>query len=171
MRDVPRDMQAIGVVVVRGDNVMDGYYMEPEATAAVMSGDWLHTGDMAVWDDENYIHIVDNKKDIIISGGEEHLILIEVEKAIYAHPAVLECAVFAAPDPKWGEGARRGGGAQAREAPRSGRASGVSLAHPPGRIQGPAHCGIHHGAFAEDRHRQNSQTPVARELLGGQAGA
>src|SRR5438093_951620 len=58
MQDVPRDMEAIGEVVIRGDNVMDGYYKEPEGTAAVMSGAWLHTGDMAVWDDENYIHIV-----------------------------------------------------------------------------------------------------------------
>jgi len=95
-------MEAIGEVVIRGDNVMDGYYKEPEGTAAVMSGAWLHTGDMAVWDSENYIHIVDRKKDIIISGGE-NISSIEVEKAICAHPAVLECAVVAAPDPKWGE--------------------------------------------------------------------
>jgi fatty-acyl-CoA synthase len=102
MRDVPRDMQAIGEVVVCGDNVMDGYYKDPEATRSVLTDGWLHTGDMAVWDDENYIHIVDRKKDIIISGGE-NISSIEVEKAISAHPAVLECAVVAAPDPKWGE--------------------------------------------------------------------
>ena len=102
MQDVPRDMQAIGEVVIRGDNVMDGYFREPEATRAVMSGAWLHTGDMAVWDAENYIHIVDRKKDIIVSGGE-NISSIEVEKGICAHPAVLECAVIAAPDPKWGE--------------------------------------------------------------------
>ena len=102
MRDVPRDMQSIGEVVIRGDNVMDGYFKDPEATEAVMSGAWLHTGDMAVWDAENYIHIVDRKKDIIVSGGE-NISSLEVEKAICAHPAVLECAVFAAPDPKWGE--------------------------------------------------------------------
>jgi fatty-acyl-CoA synthase len=102
MNDVPRNMESVGEVVVRGDNVMDGYYKEPEATAAVMSGDWFHTGDMAVWDNENYIHIVDRKKDIIVSGGE-NISSIEVEKAICAHPAVMECAVVAAPDPKWGE--------------------------------------------------------------------
>ena len=102
MQDVPRDMEAIGEVVIRGDNVMDGYYKEPEGTAAVMTGAWLHTGDMAVWDDENYIHIVDRKKDIIISGGE-NISSIEVEKAIFAHPAVFECAVVAAPDERWGE--------------------------------------------------------------------
>ncbi|MBM3776318.1 MAG: AMP-binding protein, partial [Acidobacteria bacterium] len=102
MRDLPRDMASIGEVVVRGDHVMDGYFKDPAGTAAVMTGGWLHTGDMAVWDQENYIHIVDRKKDIIISGGE-NISSIEVEKAISAHPAVLECAVVAAPDPKWGE--------------------------------------------------------------------
>ena len=81
---------------------MDGYYREPQATAAVMTDGWLHTGDMAVWDEETYIHIVDRKKDIIISGGE-NISSIEVERAIAAHPAVLECAVVSAPDPQWGE--------------------------------------------------------------------
>src|SRR5204862_5650493 len=100
--DVPRDMEAIGEVVIRGDNVMDGYYKDPAGTAAVMNGAWLQTGDMAVWDEENYIHIVDRKKDIIISGGE-NISSIEVERAIFAHPAVLECAVVSHPDPQWGE--------------------------------------------------------------------
>jgi fatty-acyl-CoA synthase len=102
MKDVPKDMETVGEVVIRGDNVMDGYFKEPEATAAVMSGDWLRTGDMAVWDRENYIHIVDRKKDIIVSGGE-NISSIEVEKAICAHPSVMECAVVACPDSKWGE--------------------------------------------------------------------
>jgi acyl-CoA synthetase (AMP-forming)/AMP-acid ligase II len=102
MRDVPRDREAVGEVVVRGDNVMDGYYNEPDATKAAITDGWLHTGDMAVWDEENYIYIVDRKKDIIISGGE-NISSIEVEKAIFAHPAVLECAVVSAPDEQWGE--------------------------------------------------------------------
>jgi acyl-CoA synthetase (AMP-forming)/AMP-acid ligase II len=102
LNDVPRDMQSIGEIVMRGDNIMDGYYKEPKATADVMTNGWLHTGDMAVWDEENYIHIVDRKKDIIISGGE-NVSSIEVERAIAAHPAVLECAVVSAPDPQWGE--------------------------------------------------------------------
>jgi fatty-acyl-CoA synthase len=102
MRDVPRDREAVGEVVARGDNVMDGYYNEPEATKAVLTNGWLRTGDMAVWDEENYIYIVDRKKDIIISGGE-NISSIEVEKAIAAHPAVLECAVVSAPDQQWGE--------------------------------------------------------------------
>ncbi len=102
MKDVPRDMNSIGEVVACGDHVMDGYYREPEQTAAVMSGPWFHSGDMAVWNSEGYIHIVDRKKEIIISGGE-NISSIEVEKAIFAHPAVFECAVVAAPDPQWGE--------------------------------------------------------------------
>jgi fatty-acyl-CoA synthase len=95
-------MCTIGEVVVRGDHVMDGYYKDPEGTAAVMSGSWLHTGDMAVWDEENFVHIVDRKKDIIISGGE-NISSLEVEKAIFAHTAVYECAVVGAPDSRWGE--------------------------------------------------------------------
>ncbi len=102
MNDVPRDGQTIGEVVASGDHIMEGYYREPEATAAVMSGPWFHTGDMAVWDEECYLHIVDRKKEIIISGGE-NISSLEVEKAIFAHPDVYECAVVAAPDEKWGE--------------------------------------------------------------------
>jgi fatty-acyl-CoA synthase len=102
LHDVPRDMQTVGEVVVRGDNVMDGYYKDPQGTSAVLTNGWLHTGDMAVWDADNFIHIVDRKKDIIISGGE-NISSIELEKAIFAHPAVLECAVVAAPHDKWGE--------------------------------------------------------------------
>lgn len=102
MKDVPRDMESIGEVVAMGDHIMEGYFKEPEATAAVMSGPWFHTGDMAVWDDDGYIHIVDRKKEIIISGGE-NISSLEVEKAIFAHPDVFECAVVAAPHEKWGE--------------------------------------------------------------------
>ena len=69
---------------------------------AVMTGHWLHTGDMGVWDEDGFIHIVDRKKEIIISGGE-NISSLEVEKAIFAHPEVFECAVVSAPDEKWGE--------------------------------------------------------------------
>ena len=102
MKDVPRDMQAIGEIVTCGDHIMEGYFREPEATAAVMTGPWFHTGDMAVWDEETFIQIVDRKKEIIISGGE-NISSLEVEKAIFAHPEVFECAVVAAPDDTWGE--------------------------------------------------------------------
>src|SRR5260370_23309253 len=102
MNDVPRDMQSIGEVVAAGAHIMEGYFREPEVTASVMSGPWFHTGDMAVWDEEGFIHIVDRKKEIIISGGE-NISSLEVEKAIFAHPEVFECAVVAAPHEKWGE--------------------------------------------------------------------
>ncbi len=102
MRDVPRDATTIGEIIVQGDQVMDGYFRDPEGTRAVMTGNWLHTGDMAVWDEESCVSIVDRKKEIIISGGE-NISSIEVESAIQAHPAVLECAVVSAPDAKWGE--------------------------------------------------------------------
>jgi fatty-acyl-CoA synthase len=101
-RDVPKDMTAIGEILIRGDVVMDGYWNEPEATAAVIENNWLHTGDMAIWDELNYVLIVDRKKDIIISGGE-NISSIEIEKVIAAHPAVYEVAVFGVPDDKWGE--------------------------------------------------------------------
>ena len=102
MNDVPRDAETMGEIVVRSDVVMEGYFKEPAATQGVMTDGWFHTGDMAVWDEETYLHIVDRKKDIIISGGE-NISSIEVEKAIFAHPAVFECAVVAAPDENWGE--------------------------------------------------------------------
>ncbi len=100
--DVPRDGETIGEIIVRGDHVMDGYWKAPEATAEAMTGGWLHTGDMAVWDEENFIQIVDRKKEIIISGGE-NISSVAIENAIFAHPAVLECAVVAMPNDKWGE--------------------------------------------------------------------
>lgn len=101
-RDVPRNMEAIGEIVAQGDHIMDGYYNEPAATEAVIVDGWFHTGDMAMWDEEGYIHIVDRKKEIIISGGE-NISSLEVEKAVFSHPDVFECAVVAAPDDKWGE--------------------------------------------------------------------
>ena len=102
MHDVPKDAQSIGEVVAMGDHIMEGYYNEPDVTAQVMTGPWFHTGDMAVWDEQGFIHIVDRKKEIIISGGE-NISSLEVEKAIFAHPDVYECAVVAAPHEKWGE--------------------------------------------------------------------
>jgi fatty-acyl-CoA synthase len=102
MRDVPRDMSTIGEVVIFGDNVMDGYYRDPEGTQAVMSGPWFHSGDMAIWDPEGFVQIVDRQKDIIISGGE-NISSIEVENALATHPAVAEAAVVGAPDALWGE--------------------------------------------------------------------
>jgi fatty-acyl-CoA synthase len=101
-RDVPRDGKAIGEIVARGDGVMEGYFQQPEATAEVMRGGWFHTGDMATWNEDGYLLIVDRKKDIIVSGGE-NISSLEVEKVVYAHPAVLEATVIPVPDTRWGE--------------------------------------------------------------------
>jgi len=100
--DVPRDGKAIGEIVARSDGVMKGYWKQPEATAEAMRGGWLHTGDIATWNKDGYILIVDRKKDIIVSGGE-NVSSLEVEKTLLANPAVMEVAVIPVPDEKWGE--------------------------------------------------------------------
>ena len=100
--DVARDRTAVGEVIVRSDSVMDGYFGDPEGTSAVLRGGWLHTGDLAVWDEESYVYVVDRAKDIIISGGE-NISSVEVEGAIGAHSGVAECAVVGAWDARWGE--------------------------------------------------------------------
>jgi fatty-acyl-CoA synthase len=102
MSDVPRDGRTMGEIVMRGNIVMKGYYDDPEATAAAFRGGWFHSGDLGVWHSNGYIEVRDRKKDIIISGGE-NISTIEVEQTIAGHPAVLECAVIAIPDPQWGE--------------------------------------------------------------------
>ncbi len=102
MRDVPADAATLGEVVMRGNNVMLGYYEDPEATAKAFAGGWFHSGDLGVVHPDGYIELRDRKKDIIISGGE-NISTIEVEHAIVKHPSVLECAVVAMPHEKWGE--------------------------------------------------------------------
>src|SRR6202035_2649356 len=92
----------VGEIVARGPVVFKGYWKQPEATAETLRGGWIHTGDLAVIDSEGYINIVDRQKDMIITGGE-NVYSTEVEYTLYEHPAVLECAVFGIPDPKWGE--------------------------------------------------------------------
>jgi fatty-acyl-CoA synthase len=102
MHDVPRDAATIGEVVMRGNNVMSGYFADPDGTEDAFRGGWFHSGDLAVWHPDNAIELRDRAKDVIISGGE-NISSIEVEQAICAHPAVLECAVIAVPDERWGE--------------------------------------------------------------------
>jgi len=102
LRDVPADGQSMGEVVMRGNNVMLGYYRDPEATQAAFAGGWFHSGDLGVMHPDGYIELRDRKKDIIISGGE-NISTIEVEHTLVMHPAVLECAVVAMPHEKWGE--------------------------------------------------------------------
>lgn len=102
MEDVAKDGKTIGEVVMRGNNVMKEYYLQPEATAKAFLGGWFHSGDLAVWHPDGYIELRDRLKDIIISGGE-NISTIEIEQLVVRHPAVLECAVVAIPDEKWGE--------------------------------------------------------------------
>ncbi len=101
-KDVPHDGTVMGEILARGDGVMDGYWRQPEATAAATEGGWFHTGDMAVVDRYNYVQIVDRKKEIIVSGGE-NISSLEVEKVLCAHPDVYEAAVIPVPHGKWGE--------------------------------------------------------------------
>ena len=102
MNDVRQDGETLGEVIMRGNNVMKGYFEQPDATAEAFRGGWFHSGDIGVWHPDGYIELRDRKKDIIISGGE-NISTIEVEQTVAAHPAVLECAVVAIPDEKWGE--------------------------------------------------------------------
>jgi fatty-acyl-CoA synthase len=102
MRDVPADGASMGEVVMRGNNVMKGYFEDPEATAQAFRGGWFHSGDIGVLHPDGYIELRDRKKDVIISGGE-NISTIEVEHTLVKHPAVLECAVVSMPHEKWGE--------------------------------------------------------------------
>jgi fatty-acyl-CoA synthase len=100
--DVPHDGKSIGEIIARGDGIMEGYWKQPESSAEALRGGWFHTGDMAVVYEDGYFLIVDRKKDIIVSGGE-NISSLELEKVILAHPAVLEACVIPVPDEKWGE--------------------------------------------------------------------
>jgi fatty-acyl-CoA synthase len=101
-KDVPRDGMTMGEIIARSDGVMAGYWQQPEATAEAMRGGWFHTGDMAVIAENGYIRIVDRKKDIIVSGGE-NISSLDVEKVLLAHSDVYEAAVIPVADQKWGE--------------------------------------------------------------------
>jgi fatty-acyl-CoA synthase len=102
MQDVPADGETMGEVVMRGNNVMKGYFADEAATAEAFRGGWFHSGDLAVMHPDGYIEIRDRAKDIIISGGE-NISTVEVERVLVSHPDVLEAAVVAIPDEKWGE--------------------------------------------------------------------
>src|SRR5262249_53947515 len=102
MRDVPRDGQTVGEIVVRGNVVMRGYYNDPDATARAFKGGYLHRGDAAVVHPDGYVDIRDRLKDVIISGGE-NISSVEVEGVLLRHAAVQEAAVVGMPDTRWGE--------------------------------------------------------------------
>jgi fatty-acyl-CoA synthase len=100
--DVPPDGATTGQIALRGNNVMLGYLKDPEATSAAAPDGWFRTGDIGVRHPDGYIELRDRSKDVIISGGE-NIASVEVEQAIMDHPAVLEAAVIAVPDERWGE--------------------------------------------------------------------
>jgi len=100
--EVRKDEKEVGEIIVRGDIVTRGYWKLPEETEKTIKEGWLYTGDLAVMDEEGYVTIVDRKKDMILTGGE-NVYSTEVENVLYMHPSILECAVIGVPDPKWGE--------------------------------------------------------------------
>jgi acyl-CoA synthetase (AMP-forming)/AMP-acid ligase II len=100
--EVKADNTEVGEIIVKGDIVTKGYWNRPKETVDAVKNGWLYTGDLAVIDKEGYVNIVDRKKDMIITGGE-NVYSIEVENVLYSHPAVLEAAVIGVPDSKWGE--------------------------------------------------------------------
>lgn len=100
--EIKKDEKEVGEIIVRGDIVTKGYWKLPQETAKSIRDGWLYTGDMAVMDEEGYVTIVDRKKDMILTGGE-NVYSTEVENVLYMHPAILECAVVGVPDEKWGE--------------------------------------------------------------------
>jgi fatty-acyl-CoA synthase len=102
MLPVPRDGQTMGEVMFRGNVVMKGYFRNPEATREAFAGGWFHSGDLGIMHPDGYIQLKDRSKDVIISGGE-NISSIEVEEALYRHPAVAVAAVVAMPHEKWGE--------------------------------------------------------------------
>jgi fatty-acyl-CoA synthase len=102
LRDVPADGETLGEIVMRGNNVTTGYYNNPEETARAFAGEWFRSGDLGVMHADGYIELRDRAKDIVISGGE-NIATIEVERALAAHPAVVEAAVVGIPDERWGE--------------------------------------------------------------------
>src|SRR5208337_328462 len=100
--DVPHDGKSVGLVVARGDGVMEGYWRQPEETNHAFRGGWFHTGDIATLDEDGYLLIVDREKDIIVSGGE-NISSLELERALAEHPSVYEVAVIPVPHERWGE--------------------------------------------------------------------
>ena len=100
--DVPADGTTMGEIVMRGNNVMSGYFRDDDATAKAFAGGWYHSGDLGVMHPDGYVELRDRAKDVVISGGE-NISTVEVEQAVLSHPAVLEAAVVGVPDERWGE--------------------------------------------------------------------
>jgi fatty-acyl-CoA synthase len=170
MVEVPRDGETMGEVVFRGNIVMKGYLKNPQASAEAFRGGWFHTGDLGVLSPDGYVKLKDRAKDIIISGGE-NISSIEVEDALYKHPAVLACAVVARPDPRWGETPLAFVELKPEHAPRSpeeARARSEELI---------AHCRRHLASFKCPREVRFGEVPktstgkIQKHLLRAQAGS
>ena len=147
---------------MRGNNVMKGYYEQPEATAEAFRGGWFHSGDLAVWHPDGYIELRDRKKDIIISGGE-NISTIEVEQAVAQHPAVLECAVVADPRREVGRASQGVRDAQAgRQATEAEIIELLPAAHRPLQVPG----GDRVRRPAQDLDRQGPEVRAARQGVG-----
>ena len=145
--------------MMRGNVVMRGYLKNRKSTDAAFKGGWFHTGDLGVMHPDGYIQLKDRSKDIIISGGE-NISSIEVEDALYKHPAVQAAAVVAKPDDKWGETPVRVRRAEARRE-RDGRRDHRALPRQPRGLQGAAPRGVHRSA--EDEHGKDPEVQAARD--------
>ena len=102
MNDVPADGETMGEIVMRGNNVMKGYFEDDKATDEAFEGDWFHSGDLGVMQSDGYVRLMDRAKDVVVSGGE-NIATVEVEQALVSHKAVADAAVIGVPDEKWGE--------------------------------------------------------------------
>jgi fatty-acyl-CoA synthase len=163
MADVPADGSTMGEIVMRGNNVMAGYYADPAATAHAFRGGWFHSGDLGVMHPDGYIELRDRSKDIVISGGE-NISTIEVEQALMSHPAVLDVAVIGIPDDKWGERPKAFAGAPGRPQRNPGRADRVRP-HQDRPLQGPSR-GRHRSRAAEDINGQDPEVRAPRTRVG-----
>ena len=159
MQPVPRDGETLGEVMFRGNVVMKGYLKNKASSDKAFAGGWFHSGDLGVMHPDGYIQLKDRSKDIIISGGE-NISSIEVEDALYKHPAVQAAAVVAKPDEKWGETPcafvelKPGQSATDRRA-------GRVVQEQSRRLQGAALRGVRR--IAEDQHREDSEVQIARD--------
>ncbi|GAB2726327.1 hypothetical protein GCM10027019_02080 [Melaminivora jejuensis] len=158
-----------GELLIRGPNVFIGYWQKPEATAEALRGGWFYSGDLARQDEAGYYYIVDRKKDMVISGGE-NVYPAEVEQVLYRHPGIAEVAVIGSPDARWGEAVTAvvvpKAGAQIDEAGLIAWCRERLVPRVPGALQVPARGAVHRRAAAH-RHRQGAQARVAPALDGG----
>ncbi len=154
----------VGEIIVKGDTVTKGYWKLPEETAKAIKDGWLFTGDMAVIDEEGYVTIVDRKKDMILTGGE-NVYSTEVENVLYMHPAILECAVVGVPDEKWGEVVK--GIVVLRPGQRCDRGRDHPvLQGSDGSLQG-SEIDRFHRCPSKNRLRKDTQKESERQVLGG----